>query len=1383
VNGDSSPFPDFEPRSQSRTLTLEIPEALYRALERFAAQAGQSPETVGATWLIDAIERLANVPGMCPMGLPQTGVLDRPTPITRISAEAPPHPARGEPTFEAVGEPRPLAAPHPATSVEGAGIVWEGPQLGLHSYAQVNREFCLRLIERGHELSLIPSKIGDPPARAFPGQSLLEGRFHRSVSRPITMHVRHQWPPSFAPPPAGHWVIVQPWEFGSVPRSWVDPMTRAVDEVWAYTRFVRDCYVSGGVPADRVHVVPLGVDPRRFHPGAPPFPLKTAKPFKFLFVGGTIHRKGIDLLLEAYAETFTAYDPVCLVVKDMGGTSFYRGQTAAERIRQIQSQAATPEIEYLDQELSGDKLAGLYTACDCLVHPYRGEGFGLPIAEAMASGLPVIVTGQGAALDYCNEENAFLIPARIMRFREKRIDDLETVDYPWLAEPDPAVLQDLLRAVVDRPAAARAKGRVAAAYIRAHLTWDHAVDVLEARLEQLRQQPIRRFTATRGTGADGLVPIPKPISTGSTAIEANPMTRPRVSLCMIVKNEEAHLPTCLGTAADLVDEIVVVDTGSTDATVAVASRWGARVYPFKWVDSFAVARNESLQHAQGDWIFWLDGDESLDAENRLKLRALLAGLKDDNAAYIMSQRSTAAPGSNAAVVVDQVRLFRRLPEARWSYRVHEQILPALRRTGVDLRRSDVVIQHAGHEDAELRRRKLERDLRLLLMENDERPDDPFTLFNLGALYHETNRPADALPLLQRSLERSRLRDSIVPKLHALIAGCLRRLQRPREALDACRTGRQQAPNDELLFLEALILRELGDASAAESTLLNLLGTSTSAGFANGDDGLRGYKARHNLAVIYEETGRAAEAETQWLAAVAENPQFTPGWFRLGELCLKQERWAELESIARGLEAAPAGGEKARALRSRALQARTEIASGGALGAGLPTPPAERPALGAGLPTPPTGRPKVSPPSTSSRPASKPRVSLCMIVKNEEATLAACLASVADLVDEMIVVDTGSTDRTRDVAVQGGARVVDFAWVDDFSAARNESIRHATGDWILWLDADEQLDAANREKLRNLFSRLKWDNAAYLMQQLSTTDDPYGSRVAVDHVRLFRRDPVLRWEYRVHEQILLSIRRAGHDLRRTDVVINHVGYQAPASSELKLKRNLPLLLRQNAERPDDPITLYHLGQANQRLGRATEALPLLRRSLELLPPDYSIRPRLFASIARVHESLAQKAEALAVCRAGREQYPDVEELLFLEASLLHDMGELAEAEARLLHLLQVPTGGQLVAGDTGRRGYKARHLLAEVYRRQHRPGDAEAQWRIVVEAQPRFVPAWQGLGELYLSQGRWADLDDVESSLERVNEPEAAALKARAQRVRNEPGAENPLRDPSDPSRS
>jgi glycosyltransferase involved in cell wall biosynthesis len=95
----------------------------------------------------------------------------------------------------------------------------------------------------------------------------------------------------------------------------------------------------------------------------------------------------------------------------------------------------------------------------------------------------------------------------------------------------------------------------------------------------------------------------------------------------------------------------------------------------------------------------------------------------------------------------------------------------------------------------------------------------------------------------------------------------------------------------------------------------------------------------------------------------------------------------------------------------------------------------------------------------------------LIAKNEEANLTACLQPVADLVNEIVVVDTGSTDRTRSLAASFGARVFEFPWVDDFSAARNESLRHATGQWIFWLDADDRVDETNRGELQALFGGL------------------------------------------------------------------------------------------------------------------------------------------------------------------------------------------------------------------------------------------------------------------------------------------------------------------------
>src|SRR5579871_3641923 len=154
-----------------------------------------------------------------------------------------------------------------------------------------------------------------------------------------------------------------------------------------------------------------------------------------------------------------------------------------------------------------------------------------------------------------------------------------------------------------------------------------------------------------------------------------------VSLCMIVKNEEANLPACLRSVADLVGEMILVDTGSTDRTREVARSLGARVYDFAWVDDFAAARNESIRHATGPWVFWLDGDEALDEANRQRLRALFAGLGDAPAGYVMKQRSVSDPATGEATVFEHVRLFPNRPQVRWKYRVHEQILPALEAVG------------------------------------------------------------------------------------------------------------------------------------------------------------------------------------------------------------------------------------------------------------------------------------------------------------------------------------------------------------------------------------------------------------------------------------------------------------------------------------------------------------------------------------------------------------------------------------------------------------------------------------------------------------------------------------------------------------------------------
>ena len=243
--------------------------------------------------------------------------------------------------------------------------------------------------------------------------------------------------------------------------------------------------------------------------------------------------------------------------------------------------------------------------------------------------------------------------------------------------------------------------------------------------------------------------------------------RMRVSLCMIARNEAANLPRCLTSVADLVDEMIVVDTGSDDNTRAVASAFGARFHEFAWVDDFAAARNESVRHATSEWIFWLDGDEYLDADNRVRLRALLRGLGDENAAYLMRQRSLGGSADGDAVFF-QCRLFRNVPAVRWRYRVHEQIQPAVEQSGGTVRATDVFIEHSGYDDPVVYRRKLDRNARLLALEDRERPNDPFTLMNLGWTCKNLGQLAAAMAYYQRGLAVCKAGMSIASKLHALL---------------------------------------------------------------------------------------------------------------------------------------------------------------------------------------------------------------------------------------------------------------------------------------------------------------------------------------------------------------------------------------------------------------------------------------------------------------------------------------------------------------------------------------------------------------------------------------------------------------------------------------
>ncbi|RLF04543.1 MAG: hypothetical protein DRJ60_06945, partial [Thermoprotei archaeon] len=238
-------------------------------------------------------------------------------------------------------------------------IVWEGSQFTYHSLALINREICLQLIRKGHDVSIIPYEPHEFGPELDEKFKLIKDRLNKPLPAAADIHVRHQWPPNFNPPSEGHWVMIQPWEYGVLPEDWVKPMSELVDEIWVPSRHVWKTYVRSGIPPDRVVVIPNGVNLDVFNPHVEPYSLPTKKKFRFLFVGGTIWRKGIDILLSAYTEAFTAQDDVTLVIKDMGQDSFYRGQGASDRIHKLQNTPGMPEIIYITDTLTERQMASL----------------------------------------------------------------------------------------------------------------------------------------------------------------------------------------------------------------------------------------------------------------------------------------------------------------------------------------------------------------------------------------------------------------------------------------------------------------------------------------------------------------------------------------------------------------------------------------------------------------------------------------------------------------------------------------------------------------------------------------------------------------------------------------------------------------------------------------------------------------------------------------------------------------------------------------------------------------------------------------------------------------------------------------------------------------
>ncbi len=380
------------------------------------------------------------------------------------------------------------------------------------------------------------------------------------------------------------------------------------------------------------------------------------------------------------------------------------------------------------------------------------------------------------------------------------------------------------------------------------------------------------------------------------------------------------------------------------------------------------------------------------------------------------------------------------------------------------------------------------------------------------------------------------------------------------------------------------------------------------------------------------------------------------------------------------------------------------------------------------------------------------ISLCMIVRDEEEMLAACLESCREAVSEMIVVDTGSSDRTVEIAESFGARVLHFPWTGNFSDARNAGIDEATGDWILWLDADEQLEPGDAPRLAEL-TREPWREAHWLVETNYTGQNEGGTASQHLALRLFRNRPGYRFSLAIHEQIRNSMpydltERFGQPTLR----IRHYGYLKDRIDDRdKHARNLELLHGELETNPRSSFTHFNIATEHVGLDDLASARRHYEQGLELLREEHAwwelgYAPILVSRLCGVRRLMGDLDGSDALADELLGHFPAFTDLVFEKGLVAQDRGDLDGAHDLFERCLQMGDAPPRYAGVMGRGSFLALGALALLATKRGRTDEAIAWFERSLETHPEYLAAGLDLAAMLLSDPT-ADPDAVLARLD------------------------------------
>lgn len=364
--------------------------------------------------------------------------------------------------------------------------------------------------------------------------------------------------------------------------------------------------------------------------------------------------------------------------------------------------------------------------------------------------------------------------------------------------------------------------------------------------------------------------------------------------------------------------------------------------------------------------------------------------------------------------------------------------------------------------------------------------------------------------------------------------------------------------------------------------------------------------------------------------------------------------------------------------------------------------------------------------------SRPLLSLCMIVKNEETSLPKAISSIREVVDEIVVVDTGSKDKTIEVAKTLGARVYPHTWQDDFSLARNESLKHATGRYVLWMDADDVVPHDEIYKLLRLKKTLKaLHRDAFYFRLVNPMDG--GEEQVCMHLRIFPNLQGVSFEGAIHEQVIPSLERIGCREVYTDITIHHLGYHTREALIQKAGRNLQILLQCIEQHPYDYYSMMQLGFTYSTLGQNDEAKRYFKRVMECRQPLITGKrwyPFAFICSAIIHRDSGNLETAVSILKDLTRDFPDNGYAKFLLGEIYYFVGDINSAvpymyavtEDRLNSVVAIPIKTVMLK----------RHLiLGECLRKMGKLSEAEMEYQACMKIAPASLEVMLALKDIYM----------------------------------------------------